>query len=116
MSQRLDAALYGNQPPERPRKSRALWWILGGVVAGVVICLALALLAPFAYLTLSKRIQAPGSLSHLEPLACPGAVARDTVPTDVSGQFTVQPFYRETLVYAGDSRTAPASQRADLWA
>jgi hypothetical protein len=112
----MEAALYGNQPPERPRKSRARWWIIGGVVAGVVICLALALLAPFAYLTFNGRVQAPGSLSRLEPLACPGAVARDTVPTDASGQFTVQPLYRETLVYAGDSRTAPASQRADLWA
>src|SRR5215831_10494679 len=112
MSQRLEAALYGNQPPERPRKSRALWWIIGGVAAGVVICLALALLAPLAYLAYNGRIQAPGSLSQLEPIACTGAVAHDVTPTDATGQFTVQPLYRETLVYAGDARTAPSSQRA----
>lgn len=116
MSNVLETARDGYRRPHPPRKSRTIWWIVGGVVASVIICLAVALLAPLSYLIYTGRIQAPGALSKLEPLACPGAVARDPIPTDQTSQFTVQPLYREALTYASDARNAPVSQRTDLWA
>jgi hypothetical protein len=109
----FEAALYGGQAPRKRRTG----WIIGGAVAvGVALCVVGVIFAPLAYSAFTSQFGAPSVIRGLVPTVCPGAVAHDTVPTDSTGQFTVQPLYLEALKYTGDASGQPASQRADIWA
>src|SRR5579859_2839577 len=105
----------GGQPAPRKRRTG---WIVGGVVAVVVAlcaCVIVALVAPVALLRIAGRFTVPGAGSVLPPV-CAGAVPRDTIPADATGQFTVQPIYAEALSYATDAQGQPTSQRVQIWA
>jgi hypothetical protein len=105
----------GWQPAPQQRKRTG--WIIGAAVVGVValcVCVVSALLAPLAFSRITGRISIPGAGS-LTPSVCGNAAPRDTVPTDQTGQFTVQPLYAEVLNYAKDAAKQPSSQRANLW-
>ncbi len=105
----------GGQPEPRKRRTG---WIVGGVVAAVVAlcaCVIVALLAPVALLRIAGRFTVPGAASVLPPV-CAGAVPRDTIPADATGQFTVQPIYAEALSYATDAQGQSTSQRVQIWA
>ncbi len=104
----------GGRPPEPKRRTG---WVIGGVVAAVValcVCVVAAVLAPLALTRITGRLTIPGA-GKIIPQVCGNAVPRDPIPTDTTGQFTVQPLYAEALNYANDAASQPASQRADLW-
>lgn len=105
----------GGQPAPRRRRTG---WIIGGVIGAVValcVCVIAVLLAPLALLRITGRLTIPGAGS-LAPGVCANAVPRDLIPTDSTGQFTVQPVYSEALSYSTDAAGQPSSQRVQLWA
>ncbi|HEX8732450.1 MAG TPA: hypothetical protein VF725_10380, partial [Ktedonobacterales bacterium] len=80
------------------RRRGWVWIVAAGVAVNLIVCVALALLAPVA---LSRFHGKLGGLAGA--LVCPTAKASDAAPRDYTGQFTVQPVYTEALKYASDA-------------
>jgi hypothetical protein len=97
-----------------PAPRRRGWLIAAAGLVALVVCVAIVgvMLGPLALRRLTGR---PISLQPAAPLVCPQARASDAVPRDASGQFTVQPVYKEVLDYAHDASGQPTSQRTHLW-
>ena len=104
-------------PAQPPRPARRRGYLAAGIVALVValcVCVGAVALAPLALRTFSARFL-PTIPRQAAQAICPGAVARDTAPTDATSQFTVQPVYAEVLSYATDAASQPTSQRVPIW-
>ncbi|MDE3231178.1 MAG: hypothetical protein KGO05_14970 [Chloroflexota bacterium] len=96
------------------RRRGWVWLVAAGVAVNLIVCVALALLAPVALSRFHGKLG--GLRSGLTgALVCPNAKASDAAPRDYTGQFTVQPVYTEALKYASDAEGQPKSQRVHLW-